>query len=41
MSKYEQIISLSEEQFRRLTGVRKNTFAKMLQVYENELVKLK
>lgn len=41
MSKYEQINNLSEGQFRRLTGVGKTTFAKMLQVYENELVKSK
>jgi len=30
--KYDQIKELSDEQFRRLTGVKRNTFAKMLEI---------
>lgn len=30
--KYDQIKDLSEEQFRRLTGVKKNTFKKMFEI---------
>lgn len=32
MQKYEEIKQYSEEQFRRLTGVKKNTFAEMVSV---------
>ena len=32
MQKYEEIKQFSEEQFRRLTGVKKNTFAEMVSV---------
>src|ERR1700733_3435044 len=31
--KYDQIKELSDEQFRRLTGVKRNTFAKMLEIW--------
>lgn len=41
MSKYDQIKALNDKEFRRLTGVRKETFAKMLEVYESELAKTK
>ena len=37
MSKYDQIKALNDNEFRRLTGVRKDTFAKMLAVYEAAL----
>ena len=32
--KYEQVKSLSEEQFRRLTGVKRSTFDKMIKILE-------
>jgi phage anti-repressor protein len=41
MSKYDQIKTLSDNEFRRLTGVRKETFAKMLSVYETALAQSK
>lgn len=41
MSKYEKIKSLSDAEFRRLTGVKKETFEQMLSVYERELAKKK
>lgn len=34
--RYEKIRTLSEEQFRRLTGVQKNTFNKMLEILTEE-----
>jgi len=37
MSKYDQIKTLNDNEFRRLTGVRKETFATMLSVYESAL----
>ena len=37
MSKYDQIKSLSDSYFRRLTGVRRATFERMLTVYVEEL----
>lgn len=41
MSKYEQIKTLNDNEFRRLTGVRKETFAQMLSVYESALARSK
>lgn len=41
MSKYEQIKDLKDEEFRRLTGVKKATFVRMVKVYETSLNKLK
>ena len=35
MSKYEQLISLTEEQFRRLTGIKRKTFEKMVEILCN------
>jgi transposase len=32
--KYEQVKNLSDEQFRRLTGVKRSTFDKMIQIIE-------
>lgn len=32
--KYEQVKSLSDEQFRRLTGVKRSTFDKMIEILE-------
>ena len=32
--KYEQVKSLSDEQFRRLTGVKRSTFDKMIKILE-------
>jgi hypothetical protein len=37
MNKFEKIKDLSEGEFRRLTGVKKTTFAQMLEVYESSL----
>ncbi len=37
MDKYEKIKSLGEAEFRRLTGVQKPTFERMLETYETEL----
>lgn len=37
MSKFEKIKDLNEGEFRRLTGVKKATFAQMLEVYEASL----
>lgn len=34
--KYEQVKSLSDEQFRRLTGVKRSTFDKMIKILEEE-----
>ena len=34
--KYEQVKSLSDEQFRRLTGVKRSTFGKMIKILEEE-----
>lgn len=41
MSKFEKIKELNEAEFRRLTGVQKSTFSKMLEVYEASLGNLK
>lgn len=41
MSKYEKIKTLSEVEFRRLTGVQKATFYKVLKVYESGLSQTK
>lgn len=41
MSKYDQIKTLNDNEFRRLTGVRKETFASMLSVYESALTQSK
>jgi hypothetical protein len=38
MNKYEKIKDLSEPEFCRLTGVKKATFAQMLEVYETSLL---
>jgi len=35
MSKYEQLVSLTDNQFRRLTGVKRKTFEKMLEILVN------
>ena len=32
--KYEQVKNLSDEQFRRLTGVKRSTFDKMIKILE-------
>lgn len=40
-SKYEQLKELKDSEFRRLTGVKKETFSKMLEVFDRELRKLK
>lgn len=40
-SKYEQLKELKESEFRRLTGVKKETFSKMLEVFDRELLKSK
>jgi hypothetical protein len=32
MSKHEQLVELSDEKFRRLTGVKRNTFEKMIEI---------
>ena len=34
MGKYEQVSKLSDEQFRRLTGVKRETFKVMISVLE-------
>ena len=39
--KYEQVKNLSEEQFRRLTGIKRNTFDKIVTILEEENIKKK
>lgn len=39
--KYEQIKGLEEEKFRRLTGVKKKTFQKMVDIVKAEEIKKK
>jgi len=39
--KYEQIKELEEEKFRRLTGVKKDTFDKMIGIFQEAEIKKK
>ena len=38
---YEQVQKLSDEQFRRLTGVKRETFLMMVEILKNEYEKQK
>jgi hypothetical protein len=34
MSKYEKLINLSDEEFKRATGIQRNTFFEMIEMVE-------